>query len=68
MLQMQMMKWMMGILAVYTMVILIIALGLHSLKARQLATGSMCVVVSIAMYASPLSVMVSPCINLNQAP
>ena len=56
---MQMLKWMMGIVAVYPLVILVIMLGLHTLNTRQLAAGSMCVVVAIAMYASPLSVMVS---------
>ncbi|KAI5058589.1 hypothetical protein GOP47_0026759 [Adiantum capillus-veneris] len=55
--KMQMMKWILAVVVAYSVVILVVLLGLHSLTTRQLAAGSMCVVVAIAMYASPLSVM-----------
>lgn len=55
--KMQMMRWILAVVVAYSVVVLVVLFGLHSLNTRQLAAGSMCVVVAIAMYASPLSVM-----------
>lgn len=53
----QMMKWILAVVVIYSVVTLVVLFGVHTMNRRQLTAGSMCVVVTIAMYTSPLSVM-----------
>lgn len=55
--KMQTTTYLIGVLVVYIAIILTTLFAIHTLKLRQLAVGSMCVVMAIAMYAAPLSVM-----------
>ena len=55
-----MMKWILVVVLAYSLVILVVLLGLqYTLTMRQLVVGPMFVVFAIAMYAFPLSIMVT---------
>lgn len=53
----QMTRYLIGVITLYAAIIIITVRALHSLPSRQLVVGSLCVVMAIAMYAAPLSVM-----------
>lgn len=53
----QMMKYLTGVTTLYSAILVIILVALHSLSSRQQVVGSLGVVLSTTMYAAPLSVM-----------
>eukprot|EP00250_Pteridium_aquilinum_P012006 c20449_g1_i1 orf=305-1168(+) len=53
----KMTRYMACVALLYAVIIVITLFALHSLTSRQLVVGSLCVVIAVAMYAAPLSVM-----------
>ncbi|KAI5059374.1 hypothetical protein GOP47_0025693 [Adiantum capillus-veneris] len=50
-------RYMTLVVIFYVAIIVITIFALHTLSLRQLVVGSVCVVIAVAMYAAPLSIM-----------